>query len=101
MPFGIQTLKVNDRITLCDCPGLVFPTFMSSRAEMTVAGLLRIDEMRDYLTPIAIVLMRIPREELEHFYGIKLPNKPVLHPSDLLQAYASTHLLRLLKYLSQ
>jgi len=56
---------------------------------MTVAGLLRIDEMKDYLGPISLVVRRIPKPELEYHYGIELPaNKPVLHPSDLLQAYA-------------
>lgn len=40
-----QTINVNDQITLCDCPGLVFPTFLSSRAELVCNGIMPIDQV--------------------------------------------------------
>jgi ribosome biogenesis GTPase A len=43
-----QTLELNDEVTLCDCPGLVFPSFVSTREEMVVNGVLPIDQLRDY-----------------------------------------------------
>lgn len=43
-----QTLKLTDGITLCDCPGLVFPSFMSLRADMVLNGVLPIDQLRDH-----------------------------------------------------
>jgi ribosome biogenesis GTPase A len=33
-----QTLNVNERLTLCDCPGLVLPKYAASKAEMVAAG---------------------------------------------------------------
>lgn len=70
-----QTLQIHDNITLCDCPGLVFPTFMSSKAEMFCNGLLRIAEMRECLAPTSIVTRLVPRREFEYIYGISLPKK--------------------------
>lgn len=68
-----QTLQIHDNITLCDCPGLVFPTFMSSKAEMFCNGLLRIAEMRECIGPTSIVTSMMPRREFEYVYGIHLP----------------------------
>ena len=33
-----QTLNITERMTLCDCPGLVLPKFAASKAEMVAAG---------------------------------------------------------------
>lgn len=33
-----QTLNITDRLTLCDCPGLVLPKYADSKAEMVAAG---------------------------------------------------------------
>ncbi len=33
-----QTLNITDRLTLCDCPGLVLPKYAASKAEMVAAG---------------------------------------------------------------
>ena len=41
---------------LCDCPGLVFPSFANSRAEMMTCGILPIDKIREHTEPIALVL---------------------------------------------
>lgn len=101
-----QTLQIHNNITLCDCPGLVFPTFMSSKAEMFCNGLMRIAEMRECLAPTSIVARLLPRRELEYVYGIRLPKqidptsitttadgkvyapKSKLSPQQLLSAYA-------------
>ena len=34
----IQTLNVTERLTLCDCPGLVLLRYAASKAEMVAAG---------------------------------------------------------------
>jgi ribosome biogenesis GTPase A len=76
-----QSMKLSDEITLCDCPGLVFPSFLSSREEMVVNGILPIDSMKEYINPSRLVCQRIPRAVLEETYGFQLP-KPALgqHP---------------------
>lgn len=67
-----QTLVLTDDLLLCDCPGLVFPNFSSSKAELICAGVLSIDQMRgDHLTPVSLIASRIPAATLEGVYGIR------------------------------
>lgn len=68
-----QTLFVEKDLMLCDCPGLVFPSFVSTKAELVVNGILPIDQMRDHLPPVSLVCYYIPRNILEEMYGINLP----------------------------
>jgi len=88
-----QTLNLDD-MTLCDCPGLVFPTFMTTKAEMIVNGLLPIDHMREHVGPVSLVCHRIPRRVLEAVYGVTFPkirdDEANRDPTaeELLQAYA-------------
>lgn len=79
---------------LCDCPGLVFPNFVSSKAEMICNGILPIDQMRDHVPPMSLVCQRIPWHCLEATYGIKLPQpgegeeqNRVPYAHELLEAY--------------
>ena len=83
-----QTLNINSQICLCDCPGLVFPSFASSKAEMYTCGVLPIDHMRDYRNPVDLVIQRIKKEVLEKIYHIALP--PKYTASQFLSVYANT-----------
>jgi len=84
----LQTINMEeDGITLCDCPGLVFPLFQQSRASMLCNGILSIDYMTDWLSPIMIVADKIPPEALNILYGTKLTGKKT-HPHELLQQLA-------------
>lgn len=90
-----QTLLMSDSLMLCDCPGLVFPSFTSARSEMVAAGVLPIDRITDHRGPIQLVAERVPRIVLEEVYGIVLP-KPAPHEPpnrpptafEVLRAYA-------------
>ena len=68
-----QTLHLSKEICLCDCPGLVFPSFANSKAEMMCCGILPIDQMRDHISPIQLVMSRVPKDVLEVAYKIILP----------------------------
>ncbi|KAF0696813.1 Aste57867_12475 [Aphanomyces stellatus] len=68
-----QTLVLSDAIMLCDCPGLVFPSFVNSKAEMLCCGVLPISQLRDHVPPCELVARRIPRVVFEKTYGIKVP----------------------------
>lgn len=72
-----QTLNLEGQgcwsICLCDCPGLVFPSFANSKAEMMCCGVLPIDTMKDYISPVSLIVHRVPRAVLEDHYKIKLP----------------------------
>ncbi|NWY73420.1 LSG1 GTPase, partial [Erithacus rubecula] len=71
-----QTLYVEPGLCLCDCPGLVMPSFVSTKAEMICSGILPIDQMRDHVPPwfpsLAYVCQHIPRNILEATYGISI-----------------------------
>lgn len=71
-----QTLLLEDEsreICLVDCPGLVFPSFANSKAEMYCCGVLPIQNIREYLSPCSLIISRVPKEVLEKYYKIKLP----------------------------
>jgi large subunit GTPase 1 len=80
-----QTLNVPDRddFTLCDCPGLVFPSFVSSLADLILAGVYPLAQVRDFWPAMELICNRIPRDVLEAFYGIDLPRPSRL---DIAQA---------------
>jgi len=70
-----QTLDVPDRpdLTLCDCPGLVFPSFVADAADLVVAGVVPLSRVKDCWPGIRLVTRRVPRVVLEAYYGIELP----------------------------
>lgn len=68
-----QTLYLDTDLLLCDCPGLVMPSFVSTKAEMILNGILPIDQMRDHVPSITLLTTFIPRHVLEDLYGLILP----------------------------
>ena len=90
-----QTINLSDRVILCDCPGLVFPNFASTKAELVCNGILPIDQLREFTGPAGLVVQRIPKDFLEKVYGIKIHLRAIdeggsgsATASDLLRAYA-------------
>ncbi|KAJ3768827.1 P-loop containing nucleoside triphosphate hydrolase protein [Lentinula raphanica] len=67
-----QTIHLSDSIMLCDCPGLVFPQFATTKAALVCDGVLPIDQMKEYTGPISLVVQRIPRVVLEATYGLSI-----------------------------
>ncbi|KAI6153741.1 hypothetical protein BKA82DRAFT_997363 [Pisolithus tinctorius] len=67
-----QTIHLSSTIVLCDCPGLVFPQFATTKAALVCDGVLPIDQMREYTGPVALVVKRIPKEVLEATYGLSI-----------------------------
>jgi large subunit GTPase 1 len=93
-----QTLYLDPELLLCDCPGLVMPTFCTTKADMVLNGILPIDQMRDQVPPINMLCTLIPRHVLEAKYGIMIakpldgedPNRPP-HSEEFLLAYSCKH----------
>lgn len=89
-----QTLYVEPGLCLCDCPGLVMPSFVSTKAEMICSGILPIDQMRDHVPAVSLICQTIPRHVLEGTYGINIirprededPDRPPTS-EELLTAY--------------
>ncbi|KAJ6408788.1 hypothetical protein OIU84_008479 [Salix udensis] len=92
-----QTLIISDELTLCDCPGLVFPSFSSSRYEMVASGVLPIDRMTQHREAVQVVANRVPRRVIEDVYKIDLPKPRPYEPqsrpplaSELLRTYCAS-----------
>jgi large subunit GTPase 1 len=90
-----QTINLSDKIILCDCPGLVFPHFATTKADLVCDGVLPIDQLREHIGPVSLVVRRIPKGVLEGMYGIKIKllgseegGDGFLHAEDLLISYA-------------
>ncbi|KAK3944155.1 large subunit GTPase 1 [Diplogelasinospora grovesii] len=90
-----QTIHLTDKVVLCDCPGLVFPNFASTKAELVCNGILPIDQLREFTGPAALVTQRIPQDFLEAVYGITIRTRPLEEggtgqptAEELLRAYA-------------
>jgi large subunit GTPase 1 len=90
-----QTIHLSDQVILCDCPGLVFPNFATTKAELVCSGVLPIDQLREYTGPAALVAKRIPQPFLEAIYGMKIYIRPleeggtgVPTASEVLRGYA-------------
>uniref|UniRef100_A0A1J3J582 Large subunit GTPase 1 n=1 Tax=Noccaea caerulescens TaxID=107243 RepID=A0A1J3J582_NOCCA len=89
-----QTLIISEELMLCDCPGLVFPSFSSSRYDMIACGVLPIDRMTEHREAVKVVAERVPRQAIEEVYNISLP-KPKAYEfqfrpplaSELLKTY--------------
>ncbi|KAL9091940.1 MAG: hypothetical protein Q9165_004692 [Trypethelium subeluteriae] len=90
-----QTIHLSPKVVLCDCPGLVFPNFATTRAELVVNGILPIDQLREYTGPSALVAQRIPKSFLEAVYGMTIETRPIEEggtgtptAEEVLRAYA-------------
>ncbi|KAL4894114.1 P-loop containing nucleoside triphosphate hydrolase protein [Aspergillus ambiguus] len=90
-----QTLYLSPEIMLCDCPGLVFPNFATTKAELVCSGVLPIDQQREFMGPSGLVAQRIPKHFLENLYGVKIHTRPIEEggtgvptANELLRAYA-------------
>lgn len=66
----LQTLELPDGITLCDCPGLVFPSVVASKAHLCINGTVPIDELRDSLAPARIVVEKVGAAPMLQKYSL-------------------------------
>lgn len=84
-----QTFLIDRDMMLCDCPGLVFPNFVSCKSEMVINGVLPIDQMKDCIGPVRLIVQRIPRSFLEEIYGLAFDQdaKQNITAEDLLNAF--------------
>lgn len=75
-------------ILVCDCPGLVFPTFAHTAAELVLNGILSVDHLRDWEPSVALLCRKLGRLQIRNAYSIRLPDDKAITPVDLLAAYA-------------
>lgn len=91
---NMQTIILSDKLLLCDCPGLVLPSIVSSKAEMLCNGVLPIQNLVEYLNAVLYVLREVPIEIIRRVY--KLPEIildaeiSASNARELLQVYSAT-----------
>ncbi|KAK6542548.1 hypothetical protein TWF694_006495 [Orbilia ellipsospora] len=90
-----QTIHLSPSVMLVDCPGLVFPNFATTKADLVCNGVLPIDQLREFIGPAGLVAQRIPKSFLEGLYGININVRPpeeggtgIPTASEVLVAYA-------------
>ena len=90
-----QTIHLSPEVILCDCPGLVFPNFATTKAELVCNGILPIDQLREFTGPAGLVAQRIPQSFFEALYGVHVKRRPLEEggtgiptAEELLSAYA-------------
>jgi len=65
----IQTLELPDTgLTLCDCPGLVFPSVAATRAHLVVNNTMPIDDLRECFSPVHLIIKKVGLERVLSFY---------------------------------
>jgi len=67
-----EDTAVHDQLMLCDCPGLVFPSFCSNTADLIAAGVFPIAQMRDHWPVMELIVQRIPLAIINAQYGIQV-----------------------------
>lgn len=65
-----QTLEMPEQgITLCDCPGLVFPSVVSTKAHLVVNGTVPLDQLNSFADPIELAVRKMGAEKMAKHYG--------------------------------
>mmetsp|Transcript_119016 Transcript_119016/g.237270 ORF Transcript_119016/g.237270 Transcript_119016/m.237270 type:complete len:618 (-) Transcript_119016:24-1877(-) len=65
----IQTLELPDSaLTLCDCPGLVFPSVAATRAHLVINNTMPIDDLRECFSPVRLIIQKVGLERVLSFY---------------------------------
>lgn len=67
-----------NHIIVCDCPGLVFPSFASSKGDLILNGVYPIAHIRgrdEWINVVDILCKKVPTFIFEYMYGISFPIK--------------------------
>merc|ERR1712232_630541 len=68
----LQTLElVGQGLTLCDCPGLVFPSVVATKAHLAVNGTVPVTELRDSMPPVRLIVAKVGIAQALENYGLK------------------------------
>lgn len=66
----IQTLQLPEwGFTLCDAPGLVFPSVVATRAHLVINNTVPLDDLRECFSPIRIIVEKIGFQEVLRRYN--------------------------------
>lgn len=56
----IQTMELTEiGVTLCDCPGLVFPSYAATKAHLVINNTVPLDDLREVFSSITLIIQKI------------------------------------------
>jgi large subunit GTPase 1 len=65
-----QTLEMPEQgLTLCDCPGLVFPSAVATKAHLVINGTIPLDQLNSFADPIELIVRKMGAEKVAKHYG--------------------------------
>lgn len=87
----LQTLEMLEQgFTLCDCPGLVFPSAVATKAHLVINGTVPLDQLNSFCDPVELVVRKIGAKEVAKHYGCEAElakaNKELRSAADPLEA---------------
>ncbi|OAF70713.1 CCT-zeta, partial [Intoshia linei] len=62
----------NSNIQLFDCPGMIMPSFVYSRADLVTNGILSIDHVSDFIEPANIMAASVSKLNFKKLYNINI-----------------------------
>mmetsp|Transcript_16655 Transcript_16655/g.35257 ORF Transcript_16655/g.35257 Transcript_16655/m.35257 type:complete len:648 (+) Transcript_16655:124-2067(+) len=66
----IQTLELSNLgVTVCDCPGLVFPSVVATKAHLVVNNTVPLDDLQDCWSPLSLIVEKVGYENLLKKYS--------------------------------
>eukprot|EP00929_Paragymnodinium_shiwhaense_P006913 TRINITY_DN110868_c0_g1_i1.p1 TRINITY_DN110868_c0_g1~~TRINITY_DN110868_c0_g1_i1.p1 ORF type:complete len:634 (-),score=192.68 TRINITY_DN110868_c0_g1_i1:217-2040(-) len=72
----LQTLELPGAgITLVDCPGLVMPSLVATKSHLVINGTVPLEELRDYTTPVRLVIEKMGLDKVREKYAGKVASK--------------------------
>lgn len=101
----LQTLELtNLDITLCDCPGLVFPSVVATKGHLVVSAVVPLAEVKDFISPVRIIVEKVGLNTLLEMYtckefvkrGIEAHGEKELEPARVLLSALSLRLQHVL-----
>lgn len=93
-----QTLELTPTVTLCDCPGLVFPKVVATKAHLVLNNTMSVDALRNFHAPLQLICEKMGLLELYKRYRVPLYlREKIKKVGDFLQDFAKhrRHFLRL------
>ena len=71
-----QTVSLDKKVKLMDCPGIVFAKAKNAdeEADVLLRNCVRVERMADPLVPVAAILRRVPAAQLRDLYGLEAWN---------------------------
>jgi len=67
----LQTLELPGAdLTLCDCPGLVFPSVVATKAHLAINGTVPIVELRECVPPMRVIVEKMGYDKVAAKYGL-------------------------------